>query len=74
MNTITKLSNNPNIINERNEFRKLKNNIDKKGFELKKKIDINYYEYINYIGFNTITTISYLKASNKLFLKNYVKL
>ena len=46
LSTITKLSSNPNIIIERNEFRKLKNNIDKKGFELKKKIDINYYDYI----------------------------
>jgi hypothetical protein len=46
LNSITKLSTNPNVISERNEFSKLKNNIDKKGLELKKKIDINYYDYI----------------------------
>lgn len=46
LNSITKLSTNPNIISERNEFQKLKNNIDKKGLDLKKNIDINYYDYI----------------------------
>jgi hypothetical protein len=46
LKTIIKITNNPNLVNEKNEFLKLKNKIDRKETDFSKTVNINYYKYI----------------------------
>jgi hypothetical protein len=46
LKTIIKITNDPNLISEKNEFLKLKNKIDRKETDFSKTVNINYYKYI----------------------------
>lgn len=46
LETIITITNNPNLINEKNEFLKLKNRIDSNEVDFTKTENINYYKYV----------------------------